>query len=109
MDKTVKINDKTHQRLARQGNVGDTFDTVINRLIDIADRDNILLLYRLTNDKERPRELYLSNPMYYWTDENYQKFLEFASNMWHEWIEAIIAHIVKNDDWYELVKKYRKD
>ncbi len=96
-------------RLLRQGSVGDTFDDVINRLIDIANKENILLLYRLTNNKERPRELYLSNPMYYWTKENYEAFLKFASELWHEWIEGIIEHITRNDDWYKLVKKYRND
>ena len=81
MVKTVKIDDKTHLRLLRQGSVGDTFDDVINRLIDIANKENILLLYRPTNNKERPRKLYLSNPMYYWTNENYEAFLKFASEL----------------------------
>jgi predicted CopG family antitoxin len=109
MNKTVKISDKTHMRLVRQGNVGDTFDDVINRLIDVANNENILLLYRLTNKNDRPRELYLSNPMYYWTEENYEKFLEFASNLWHEWIEGIIRNIMKNREWAKLVNDHRQN
>ena len=108
MVKTLKIDDKTHLRLSRQGSTGDTFDDVINKLIDIINQENILLLYRLTN-KKPPRELYLLNPMYYWTEENYGKFLELASELWQEWINNILKHIAKNDDRYNLVKKYRDD
>lgn len=106
--KTIKISDNTHLRLSRQGSRGDTFDDILNRLIDLANREDILLLYRLTNI-EPPRELYLSNPMYYWTEDNYKVFLELASNLWPEWIEGIIKHITRNEDWYKLVKKYRND
>jgi predicted CopG family antitoxin len=109
MVKTVKIGDRTHMRLVRQGNMGDTFDDVINRLIDMANKENILLLYRLTNNNDHPRELYLSNPMYFWTEENYDKFLEFASNQWYEWMEGIIKHIMKNREWAKLVNDYEKD
>ena len=36
--------------------------------------------------------------MYYWTEENYGKFLELASELWQEWINNILKHIAKNDD-----------
>jgi hypothetical protein len=47
--------------------------------------------------------------MYFWTEENYDKFLEFASNQWYEWMEGIIKHIMKNREWAKLVNDYEKD
>jgi predicted CopG family antitoxin len=108
MAKTLKIDKKTHYRLSRQGSVGDTFDDVVNRLIDVANRENILLLYRFTN-KEPPRELYLANPMYFWTEENYKAFFEMISHTFPDWINDVIKYISKNDDLYNLVLKHRDE
>lgn len=106
--KTIKIAENTHARLLNHGNAGDTFDDIINRLITIANMENILLLYRIT-DKDPPREMHLKNPLYYWTEENYTKFFELASRMFPDWVEDIIRHITKNEDLYKIVKKYRND
>jgi len=32
--KTIKINSSTHKRLEQYGKFGDTFDSIINRLLD---------------------------------------------------------------------------
>jgi predicted CopG family antitoxin len=104
--KTLKIEDGTHLRLSRQGDLKDTFDDVINRLIDIANRENILLLYRFTN-KDPPRELYLANPMYFWTEDNYKVFIKLILRSYPEWIDNIIKYITENEDLYKIVKKYR--
>lgn len=86
-------------------NAGDTFDDVINRLIDIANKENLLLLYRFTN-KDPPRELYLANPLYSWTEDNYNKFFELVSQSFPEWIDDIVKYITKDQKLYKIVKKY---
>ena len=108
MVKTLKLEDKTHARLKGQGNVGDTFDDVINRLIDNATKEHVLMMYRLTN-KEPPRELYMANPTYFWTEENYATFLKLASELWNEWIDNISRHIANNDEWYDKVQNHREE
>ena len=34
MVKTMKIKDETHARLSKHGNIGDTFDDVVTKLLD---------------------------------------------------------------------------
>jgi predicted CopG family antitoxin len=108
--KTIKIAENTHARLLNHGKAGDTFDNIINRLVTIADMENILLLYRITEkDPDNPREMHLKNPLYYWTEENYTKFFELASRMFSDWVEDIIRHIAKDEKLYGIVKKFRND
>ena len=38
--KCMKINFSTHKRLQKQGQFGDTFDSIINRLIDNVEEEN---------------------------------------------------------------------
>ena len=40
MVKTIKINDKLHSRLSKYGTVGDTFETVIEKLLDFYDKNS---------------------------------------------------------------------
>jgi len=35
--KTLKINENTHERLKKHGKFGDSFDDVLNRLMDIVE------------------------------------------------------------------------
>jgi predicted CopG family antitoxin len=35
--KTLKINEDTHERLKKHGHFGDSFDDVLNRLMDIVE------------------------------------------------------------------------
>jgi hypothetical protein len=35
--KSLKINDATHERLKRHGRFGDSFDDILNRLMDIVE------------------------------------------------------------------------
>jgi predicted CopG family antitoxin len=35
--KTLKINDDTHERLKKHGRFGDSFDDILNRLMDIVE------------------------------------------------------------------------
>lgn len=103
--KTIKIAGDTHASLLRQGNAGETFDDIIKRLITIANLEDVLLLYRITN-RDPPREMHLKNPLYYWTEENYKKFFELASSMFPDWVEDIIRYITKDEKLFKIVKKY---
>jgi predicted CopG family antitoxin len=35
--KMIRVNDSTHERLKRHGKFGDSFEDIINRLMDIAE------------------------------------------------------------------------
>ena len=37
MVKTLKISERTHERLKKHGQFGDSFDDILNRLLDIAE------------------------------------------------------------------------
>lgn len=107
--KTIKINDDTHTKLQSIGTLGDTFDTVIGRLVDERlDFDKVILQVRILNDKQR--ELHLKNPLYYWTSENYDFFLDKAFNgTFREWGDEVLKRIATNDKWYNKVQKFRKE
>lgn len=38
--KMIRVDDDTHDRLKQHGKFGESFDDIINRLIDIAERRN---------------------------------------------------------------------
>lgn len=103
----LKIEDNTHLRLSQQGSVGDSYDDVINRLIDIANRNEILILYRLTNNKKAPRELYMMNS-FFWPEENYDAFLKLANNLDKQWIRNFLRSIAKNDLLFKQIQQYRE-
>lgn len=103
----IKIEDNTHLRLSQQGSVGDSYDDVINRLIDTFKKTDILLLYRLTN-KKPPRELYLMNS-FFWTDENYDIFLKLANDLDKQWMRTFLRSIAKNDQLFNIIEQYRKE
>lgn len=39
MLKTIKVEEKTHRRLCEHGKKGETFDEIINRLLDEVEKD----------------------------------------------------------------------
>ncbi|MGH9953833.1 MAG: hypothetical protein ACRD5J_19635, partial [Nitrososphaeraceae archaeon] len=102
MSKTFKISDKTHTRLQRIGKLGDTFDKVIGELLDEHfDFENVILQVKIVQDK---RNIYLANPLYYWTSENYDTFLEKTlEGTFREWGDEVLKRIAKNDKWYAAV------
>ncbi|MGI9012277.1 MAG: hypothetical protein ACR2F1_13975 [Nitrososphaeraceae archaeon] len=107
MVKMIKIEDSTHLKLSHQGSVGDSYDDVINRLIDTFNKSEILILYRLTN-KKPPRELYLMNS-FFWTNENYDIFLKLANDLDKNWIRSLLRSIAKNDELFNIIEQYRKE
>ena len=52
----------------------------------------------------------MGNPLYDWTGENYDVFLDLAFEKvgFSEWKRNILKRIAKNDDWYQ-VQKYRRE
>jgi predicted CopG family antitoxin len=108
MMKTLKITDDTHTRLQLLGNIGNTFDDVLKKLLDEhVDFENVILQVKLVGNK---RVVHLKNPLYYWTDENYDAFLKIAFEMdGGKWGEEVLKRIAKNSKWYEKVKKYRSE
>jgi len=107
MAKMLKIEDETHLRLSQQGSVGDSYDDVINRLIETCNRNDILILYRLTN-KNPPRELYLMNS-FFWTDENYDIFLKLANDLDKHWMRNLLKSIAKNEKLFNTIEQYRRE
>ncbi len=111
MVKTLKINDEIHLELQKLGTVGDTFESVIKKLIDEHfDFENVILQVRLTSDDQNPRQIHLKNPLYYWTAENYDFFLDKTLNEFPKaWGENILKRIANNDEWYNKIQQYRKE
>ena len=106
MEKTIKIDEGTHRRLQSVGTMADTFDNAIRRLLDVyEDSKNIILQVRISGEK---RKIYLGNPLYDWTDENYDAFLTIAFNMDREWRRNILKRIAQNNEWYKEVQEYRR-
>ena len=106
----MKISDETHDKLQRVGTIGETFDDAIKRLLDEhSEFRDVILQVKIVGNK---RKIDLKNPMYFWTPENYDVFLQkmFDEIDWHEeWRENILKRIAKNDRWYEEVQKYRNE
>ena len=106
----MKISDENHSKLQKVGTLGETFDDAIRRLLDEHfDFENVILQVKIVGNK---RKIDLKNPMYYWTPENYDVFLQkmFDEINWHEeWRENILKRIARNDKWYEEVQKYRNE
>ena len=109
MVKTIKISDETHTRLQKTGRLGDTFDTAIGRLLDEhSEFEDVILQVKILNNRQR--QVHLKHPLYYWTSENYDVFLDKAINgMYREWGDEILKRIARNDEWYNKVQKYRKE
>jgi hypothetical protein len=108
LPKTIKISDETHTRLQRMGKLGDTFDNVIGQLLDEHfDFENVILQVKIVNER---RIIHLKNPLYYWTSENYDVFLEKAlSGTYKEWGDEILKRIARNELWYQSVVNYRNE
>jgi hypothetical protein len=106
--KTLKITDETHARLQLLGKLGDTFDDALKKLLDEhVDFENVILQVKLVGNK---LQVHLKNPLYFWTDENYDFFLKNAFDGQHrEWGDEVLKRIAKNSKWYEKVKKYRSE
>jgi uncharacterized protein YdcH (DUF465 family) len=105
MQKTLKIDETTHKRLESIGRIGETYDGLINRLLDnYTEMDDVILRVKIVGDK---REIHLKNPMYYWTDQNYDVFLEKAFGMFSEWRDNVLKRIAKNPEWHRIVQRYK--
>lgn len=107
MVKTIKINDNTHELLLKQGTTGDSIDDIISRLIALNKKDDILILYLLTN-ADPPRYLYMMNS-FFWTQENYRFFLQEMYNMDKHWMRNILKEIANEDKWFSLLQQYRQE
>ena len=60
MVKTLKIADSTHERLKKYGQFGDSFDKLLNRLMDIADgnvKDFLENISHVTIDWDRKESM----------------------------------------------------
>jgi hypothetical protein len=106
--KTLKITHQTHEELAKLGTVGDTFETLIKKLVqEHAEFDDIILQFRLVGGEKR--EVHIKNPLYYWTPENYDFFLEKLLNDSYAGIaDNILKRIANNDEWFNKVQKFRE-
>lgn len=57
MTKTIKVNEETHKRLQEAGSKGETFQDVINKILDKAERtDDLEYDLELLKDLEQAEE-----------------------------------------------------
>jgi hypothetical protein len=75
MLKTLKITENTHNRLRSVGKIGDTFEDAIKSLLD--DFETTILRVKIVGNQ---RDVFIRNPLYSWTDENYDAFLNIVND-----------------------------
>jgi hypothetical protein len=64
--------------MQKVGTIGETFDHAIKRLLnEHSEFKDVILQVKIVKDK---REVHLKNPLYYWTPENYDVFLQKMFN-----------------------------
>jgi hypothetical protein len=101
---TIQIEEKTRDKLRNTGGQGESYDSIINRVV----RGHTILKFSIV-DGDNPRELYMGNPLFDWTDENYDAFLDLALEKigFSNWRRNILKRIAEKDEWYDEVQRFR--
>jgi hypothetical protein len=83
-----------------------SFNDLIEELLD--SQNTILQVKVLV--KGNKLDVHIKNPLYYWTAENYDRFLNilFKTHPFHiDMRENILRRIAQNDEWYDEVNRFR--
>lgn len=101
--KSIEIEEETLNKLKKVSRKGENYDDTINREIS----GHTILRFSIVEDS-KPRKLFMSNPNFDWTDENYDGFLSLTFDAYEEWKKNILKRIASNDKWYNEIQNYRK-